>query len=75
MMSNIDNLKINQETISILLMLWFLKRWVARKISIEYVEGSLFDIKSIDDKLPIEEYPFKVVYNHSGKVSLIGYVY
>ena len=50
-------------------------RWVARKISIEYVEGSLFDIKSIDDKLPIEEYPFKVVYNHSGKVSLIGYVY
>ena len=50
-------------------------RWVARKISIEYVEGSLFDIKSIDDKLPIEEYPYKVVYNHSGKVSLIGYVY
>ena len=33
------------------------------------------NIKSIDDKLPIEEYPFKDVYNHSGKVSLIGYVY
>lgn len=50
-------------------------KWVARKVSIEYVKGSFIDIESIDDKLPIEEYPFEDVYKNSDKISLIGYVY